>query len=414
MNCFDGNLASIAFEMHLDSIKASISKLQAQEMDRTDRDAWVDYYCSECEVDTVEIFPNSMEIDINEETLQEYNSWYQLSREAPQYVTRPGYKATCKVPFTGDPGLFNLQPNPHTLLPFEVDRIIKPTADKPGYLILSFELLQCGASGASIKKHFEDEIGLICAEVQKVNNEAIRFNEGIRDSIEKAVDERISQIDKLATIRQELHIPLNRVQDAPMAKPIHLKKKKLIFSKPMPREDGEMSYSISDDDYEAINAVITQCCTIMEQAPDSFSSLTEEQLRDYIRGMLGTHWDNVSGETFRNRGKTDILIPRDNRVAYIAECKIWHGKKLFLKAINQLFSYTTWRDTKVSVIVFNKENKNFDAVQSTIDEALNDHAIKVSRLQDEVWTCTIQDPVDERVMHVTVLVFNLFVRPVIK
>lgn len=101
MNCFDDNLASIAFEMHLDSIKASISKLQAQEMDRTDRDAWVDYYCSECEVDTVEIFPNSMEIDINEVTLQEYNSWYQLSRVAPKYVTRPGYKATCKVPFTG-------------------------------------------------------------------------------------------------------------------------------------------------------------------------------------------------------------------------------------------------------------------------------------------------------------------------
>ena len=126
--------------------------------------------------------------------------------------------------------------------------------------------------------------------------------------------------------------------------------------------------------------------------------------------MLGTHYDNVTGETFRNRGKTDIHIPFGDHVAYIAECKIWHGPKAFLAAIEQLFSYTTWRDTKVSVIVFNKENKSFENVLQGIKAALDEHAALVRDIRRGQWNCEIQNNDDERVMHVTVQAFNLHVK----
>lgn len=61
------------------------------------------------------MYPESKDIDISEKTVQEYNTWYQISRDEPKFFDRPGYKATCKVPFSGDPGLFELQPNPHTM-----------------------------------------------------------------------------------------------------------------------------------------------------------------------------------------------------------------------------------------------------------------------------------------------------------
>lgn len=411
MNCFSGELASSAFSERLKATKAQIAKLQDRDMDNTDRDAWVDYFCSQCEIDALTIYQASYEIDLEEKTLAEYNHWHRMLPYGPEHYARPGIRATCKVPFTGDPELLTLQPNSHTLLPFEVDRIIRPGKDGIGYIMLAFEVFQRDATSEVIKKHFDDEIGSIVSEAERVNVEAARFNESFRGPIESAVDDRISQLDKLSTIRQDLNIPLNRVKDAPMAKPIPLPKKRLEFSRPKPREDGEASYSISDADYEAINVVIGECGALMEQAPGAYSALDEEQLRDIIRATLGTHWDNVSGETFRNRGKTDIYIPFESHAAYIAECKVWHGRKLFLKAIEQLFSYTTWRDTKVSVVVFNKENKSYGSVLSSIDNILNENAIRVRRVKDEVWTCKIQDPVDERVMHVTVLSFNLHVRP---
>lgn len=407
MNCFSGAYAFQAFPAHLKAIKKKISKLSAKEMDSTDRDAWVDYFCTECEIDLVVMYPESKDIDIAEKTVQEYNTWFQISRNEPKFFDRPGYRATCKVPYSGDPGLFELQPNPHTMGMYEVDRIIKPGEDGIGYLILSYELLERDASAEGIEAHFSQEIGVIRTEVERVNAEARCFNEAMRSEVEKAVDERIRQIDKFARIRQGLNIPLNRVEGAPMARPIPLPKRKLSFSKPVPNAKGEASHSISDTDYETINAVISDCGALMEQAPSSFVRLDEEQLRDYLRGMLGTHYDNVTGETFRNKGKTDIHIPFGDHVAYIAECKIWHGRKAFLAAIDQLFSYTTWRDTKVSVIVFNKENKSFDNVLQSIQDALNEQAVRIRNIKQGQWYCEIQNHEDERVMHVTAQAFNL-------
>lgn len=97
-------------------------------------------------------------------------------------------------------------------------------------------------------------------------------------------------------------------------------------------------------------------------------------------------------------------------MAYIAECKIWHGRKAFLAAIDQLFSYTTWRDTKVSVIVFNKDIKSFEAVLDAIQGALDEVSVQQEgRPKHSQWYCKIQNKNDERIMHVTVQVFDLHV-----
>lgn len=106
MNCFNGAYAFQAFPAHLKAMKKKIAELSAKEMDSTDRDAWVDYFCSEYEIDLVVMYPESKDIDISEKTVQEYNTWYQISRDEPKFFDRPGYKVTCKVPFSGDPGLF--------------------------------------------------------------------------------------------------------------------------------------------------------------------------------------------------------------------------------------------------------------------------------------------------------------------
>lgn len=409
MDCFSGAYAFQAFPAHLETMKKKIAALSAKEMDSTDRSAWVDYFCSEYEIDLVVMYPDAKTIDLDEKTVQEYNTWSHFSPDEPRYFDRPGYKAICRVPFSGDPGLFELQPNPHTLGAYEVDRIEKPRKDGIGYLVLSYELLERDASAEAIEAYFSNEINAILTEVEKVNDEARRFNETIQDAVEKAIDVRIRQLDKFAKIRQGLNIPLNRVDGAPMARPIPLPRRKLSFSRPTPNAKGEASQSITDADYETINTVISDCGAIMEQAPSSFASLDEEQLRDYLRGMLGTHFDNVTGETFRNKGKTDIHIPFGDHVAYIAECKIWHGKKVFLAAIDQLFSYSTWRDTKVSVVVFNKENKDFGNVLQSVRNALDGVAVRLRDVKQSQWYCEIHNEQDERVMHVTVQVFNLHV-----
>ena len=114
----------------------------------------------------------------------------------------------------------------------------------------------------------------------------------------------------------------------------------------------------------------------MERTAKIFNKLEEEELRDIIISHLNiVYLGTVTGETFTRKGKYDIYIYFDNKDAFIAECKIWYGEKNLQDAINQLFTYTTWRDVKVSIIIFNKENKDFEKLLSTVKTFLDNNEL---------------------------------------
>lgn len=307
------------------------------------------------EIDSLAIHPEAEKFNLEEKTTQVYNGW---SRQVPyeeRYLDMPGFRATCKVPYSDDTDLFRLMPPIHTWSDFEVNDLTAPGKDGLGTLIFAYEVTQQEATAEDIKADLDEQVGKFCKKVRHVNANALQFNQTFRTEVERRVDRRIRQLDKLATIRQQLNVPLNRVQGTPMVMPIPLPKKRLQFSEPKPSKGGQPEYSIGDADYAHITDVIDSCCSMMGAAPSSYVSMQEEQPRDLIRVTLGTHYENVVGETFRDKGKTDILIPFESPAAYIAECKVWHGGKAFLRAIDQLFSYTNWRDTKVSIVIFNRE-----------------------------------------------------------
>ena len=79
-----------------------------------------------------------------------------------------------------------------------------------------------------------------------------------------------------------------------------------------------------------------------------------------------------SGRISNFEGKTDILIRVNGRNIFIAECKFWRGPKKLTETINQLLGYTSWRDTKTAIIVFNR-NKDFSAVLSKIPDTVTEH-----------------------------------------
>ena len=408
MQCFNGNLTIDVFKAHLAKMRQEVASLSPEKMDKTDRDAWVDYYVSKYQIDCLTIYPESMQMELDEKSLQEYNSWSRMDSYEPDYYNVPGVRATCTVSYTGDARLFKVTPMSHQLRSFEVESLDESDNDGIGSLVLAYEVTQRAASAEMILEHFNHEIGAFIEEATHINADAKPFNDSLRQQVEQAVDKRIADLDKLASIRQGLNLPLNRVKDAPMAKPVDLPRKQLTFKMPRPSKQGP-SYSIRDEDYQHITEIIDGCCSAMEQAPGSYRSFEEEQLRDHILSVLNTHYENSTGETFRRNGKTDINVPFDNHAAYIAECKIWHGKKAFLSAIDQLFSYTTWRDTKVSVIVFNKVNKSFENVLHAIQDAIHEVSVQESHPKHAQWYYAMQNKEDERVMHVTVQVFDLHI-----
>ena len=409
MECFNGAPTMQYFAAMYKQIEDEIDGLEAKDIDNTSLEEWVDYFVSRYEIEPIEIYSDDPEYGLEETTVRNYNVFAINLPYGQEYVDVPGVHAVCKVRYSGDSQLLELTPKSHILDIIEVDSVSNLLEDGYGMITLSEDMTQSSVTVEGVKSHFAKRLASIKKEADSCNIDLAGYNAGLEERVRKRLDKRYGQLDKLATLKQGLNIPLNRVQDVPTAKPIPLRKKKLSPRKPKATTGNSAVYSINDSDYIYITEVIDRCGSAMEITPKSFETLGEEALRDHFLTVLNTHYDNATGETFRKNGKTDIFIPVEEHAAYIAECKLWHGCKAFGEAIRQLFSYTTWRDTKVTVVVFNKGVKTFEHVLDEVEAYLNENGCNVKNRKAGCWTCDIEDPETERRMCLTVHVFDLHV-----
>ena len=127
------------------------------------------------------------------------------------------------------------------------------------------------------------------------------------------------------------------------------------------------------EEYERILTVIANLARAIELSPSAFSGLDEEALRSHILVQLNGHYEGkVTGETFNVAGKTDVIIKEGERNLFIAECKLWSGPKGLSEALDQVLSYTSWRDTKTAILLFNR-GKQLSTVLAKIPETVLSH-----------------------------------------
>lgn len=130
---------------------------------------------------------------------------------------------------------------------------------------------------------------------------------------------------------------------------------------------------LADEEYDFILTVIERVVHVMERSPRAFAGMDEPSLRDHILVQLNGHYEGrATGETFNAAGKTDILIRIEDKNVFIAECKFWHGPKELMEAADQVLGYTSWRDTKTALVIFNR-GQDHKAVLEKIRTTLPTH-----------------------------------------
>lgn len=141
--------------------------------------------------------------------------------------------------------------------------------------------------------------------------------------------------------------------------------------------------------YMQILNVINKVGRNFERLPATYQGKDEESLRDHILSVLDCFPDFCAlGEVFNKNGKTDIFCSRsDDQVELIAECKFWHGERAFLEAIDQLLSYTTWRNDKLAIIMF-VPNVDINKAIDTAKQSIQYHQNYVRLLcdHDRAWS----------------------------
>lgn len=331
------------------------------------------------------------------------------------YFELDGVRVTFTIPFDGNPELFYVKPSTFMLSTFSASDFIAPEGENYGRFTLSLkftkvELLEKGEAAMSefLQKQFENRFCDYRQMISYVNKDVESYNDGLRSIVTKLLEKRRGRADSLSAISKALQIPLTTSTNAPNIKPIELKR---VVRKPpvMPKASPlTPDACISDFDYDNINNIIMMSCVSMEKTARTFSILKEEELRDILLANLNSHYKaTATGETFRKGGKTDILIEFENNAAFIGECKIWHGEKKLDDAVHQVVSYSTWRDVKISVIIFNKENKSFKDVLSRINDWVDSKTVSHMRETTNIWKCKYHRQDMNGDIELTIMVFDL-------
>lgn len=259
---------------------------------------------------------------------------------------------TLVVPILGDPKLLGLRASTYSLSP--------PRAEITSYeLRIHYDTDYGPGTVDQIRSFFDRSLGEIEQSLGFTNKDIAAHNRALTSEIPGMVSARRAKHLADKRLQTDLGYPIKQRADS-SAYSVPVNRRQLTPKRPTPPQPTETAFMpeprLADKDYEAALEVLQNARNALERSPSTTNKLTEEQIRDILLVLLnGQFKGQASGEVFNGRGKTDILIRVEDRNVFIGECKFWGGPKKFTDALDQLLSYTTWRDTKAALLIFVKK-----------------------------------------------------------
>ena len=281
----------------------------------------------------------------------------------PHYVK--GTSLTIVIPFEGEEELFHFMPSAvasyfprGTIVDNEIHLTYEDVNMKP----------------ESVKSTYENDVRIIKQHLRSIASNVEQHNNSLEPKIRELITQRKDKILKEKDMVASLGIPIKRREDSAATYTIPTVRRKPRIEVPKVTEGAfKPEPALPMSEYGHILKIIQDMALVIERNPKAFSKMKEEDLRTHFLVPLNGHYEGqATGETFNFEGKTDILIRHEGRNVFIAECKFWKGEKKLTNTIDQLFQYTSWRDTKTAIILFNR-NKEFTSVLLKIPEVMEVH-----------------------------------------
>lgn len=287
-------------------------------------------------------------------------------RDTSRPVMVPGERFEVRVPFEGESELFYAQPNAWSSSP-------------PRAIVEKNELVLRYDSPSDSPRDIRPLVDRTLTEIEQYlgwqRGMIDGHNNGLPATAAQAIQQRRERLLAQSQRAASLGIPIKRREDAPKTYAIPTARKKAAPALP-PASTApfapEPAWAM--EQYEQALRIMQDMTLVMERSPAAFKTLDEEALRQHFLMQLNGQFEGkATGETFNMSGKTDILLREGERNVFIAECKFWKGPKAFGEAIDQLLGYTTWRDGKTAILVFNRGTET-STVLTGIDATVKDHA----------------------------------------
>lgn len=288
-----------------------------------------------------------------------------LITDRSQPFNLPGTEISYYIPFTGEADLFKARPSIFTSSP--------PRGEVQGSELVITEQMAAPVS-ERLKAELDRMLSAIRGYVGYVNTEVDAFNERLGDAALKAVAARRSKVLADRELVASMGVPLRRRENArPTYATPAVRRKAVVTPAPRGTRAEAPEPTVPPEEYEQILRIVRGMADVLERSPTAFAGANEEAIRTHFLVQLNAQYQGgASGETFNFEGKTDILVRDGGKVVFIAECKFWGGPKVLAGTVDQILRYSSWRDTKTAVFLFNR-TKDLSRVLEQIGPTLAKH-----------------------------------------
>lgn len=287
-----------------------------------------------------------------------------MDRSRPVHVS--GTEVEVEIPFDGEAEAFKIQPNPCMMS--------SPRAEM-GSSRLLFRIVGTDLTAEGVKQEIDRTVNHIESNLNNLRGNVAGLNGQLGAEARSAIEARRQRLLASRSLVGALGFKMR--ERAGAERTYAAKEVRRRLSPAMPSASTapyRPEPTLSLDDYNHILSVLQSMVQVMELSPSAFHTMDEESLRSHFLVQLNGHYEGqATGETFNYQGKTDILVRSEGKNIFIAECKFWSGQKMLLETIDQLLSYSSWRDTKTAVILFNR-NRDFSRVLASIAETVRSHS----------------------------------------
>jgi hypothetical protein len=244
-----------------------------------------------------------------------------------------------------------------------------------------------------------------------LSQSATQFNGQLEALVTSHLQARKKRLLADAGMVEAIGLPMKRREGIPVTYSVPVSRRRPKIEQIRVTGSFKPEPAWSKGDYEEILDIMKNMARVMELSPHAFEETGEEPLRSHFLVQLnGAYEGDATGETFNFDGKTEILIRKDGKNVFIAECKFWKGEKAFLATIDQLLSYLSWRDTKTAVVVFNRKG-GFSAVLAKIADIAPKHAnfkCDLGKSDESTFRYVFGQPGDaNREIMLTVMAFDI-------
>ena len=354
-------------EQQKTELKNEVAKYDGNRLLNTAVDDLCHYFEEKYRVDVPVLQQDAIVVDQREAEVDVSRRFeYVRHGRGPHHV--PGTTVEITIPFTGEHQAFVIRPTPCSL------NLNSPRATvRDNSLVL--EITGTNMTADEVRSEIDSAIESIEGYLVNLRKNVGSLNASLGGIARAAIEARRQKLLANQNLVSSLGFAIKERADSPQTYTAPNVRRKVS---PTPPPASSAPYrpepSLTDQDYSHILDVIQNMAHVMERSPLAFSSMDEEALRTHFLVQLNGHYEGqATGETFNYEGKTDILIRADGKNIFIGECKFWGGPKKLTETIDQLLGYSSWRDTKVAVLVFNR-NKDFTNVLESIQSTVAAHA----------------------------------------